>query len=127
MIAHGFNRRAASALAAIAAWPLFSASVGAQIDAGLLARGVDREIAANYDASRNRTDVRLTLVPSGVGGDRSAITLVFVGQFAGRVPAGEATLAVRTHITPRSDPGRRDPRTGADGKELLFRIDPHTE
>jgi hypothetical protein len=105
---------------------LLSAPAAAQIDAGLLARVRDREIAANYDAAANRTEVRLTIAPAGTGGDGSAVTLVFVGQFAGRAPAGTTTLAVRTHITPRSDPRVRDPRTGADGKELVFHLDPHT-
>ena len=101
--------------------------VAAQIDAGLLARARDREIVASYDAPTNRTDVRLTLAPTGTGGDAPPVTLMFVGQFPGRDPRPDGTaLVVRTHITPRADPRERDPRTGADGKELLFRIDPHT-
>lgn len=108
-------------------WALLSASVAGQIDAGLLARVRDREFAVNYDASADRTEVRLNIAPSGTGGNAAAVTLVFVGQFAGRVPAAEATtLAVRTHITPRSDPRERDPRTGVDGRALVFRLDPHT-
>ena len=101
--------------------------VEAQIDAGLLARARDREIVTNFDASSNRTDVRLTLAPTETGGGAPPVTLMFVGQFPGRDPRPDAmTLGVRTHITPRSDPRERDPRTGADGKELIFRIDPHT-
>ena len=59
---------------------------------------------------------------------RRAVILDFLGQFAGREPApGTTTLTVRTHFTPRADPRVRDPRTGADGKELVFRLDPHTD
>lgn len=110
-----------------AAASITTTPIAAQIDAGLLARARDREIVANYDAPTNRTDVRLTLAPTGTGGDAPPVTLMFVGQFPGRDPRPEGTaLAVRTHITPRADPRERDPRTGADGKELIFRIDPHT-
>ena len=106
---------------------VLTTSVAAQIDAGLLAKVRDRELAVNYDASANRTDVRLTLAPSGTGGDLPPIVLDFLGQFPGREPAvGATSLAVRTHFTPRADPRVRDPRTGADGKELVFRLDPHT-
>jgi hypothetical protein len=114
------------ALLVTAVAQLSPASVAAQIDAGLLARARDREIVATYDAPTNRTDVTLTLAPSR-GGDAPPVTMMFVGQFQGREPRPDGTsLAVRTHITPRADPRHRDPRTGADGKELIFRIDPHT-
>lgn len=110
-----------------AAASLVTAPVAAQIDAGLLARARDREIVAKYDAPANRTDVQLTLAPTGTGGDAPPVTLMFVGQFPGRAPRPDGTaLSVRTHITPRADPRARDPRTGADGKELIFHIDPHT-
>ena len=100
--------------------------VAAQIDAGLLAPGRDRDIAASYDTSANRTEIRLTIAPSGSGGP-STVTLVFVARFPGQTPAAsEATYSVRTHFTPRADPADRDPRTGSEGRELIFRLDPHT-
>jgi hypothetical protein len=37
------------------------------------------------------------------------------------------TLSVRAHFTPRADPAERDPRTGTEGRELIFRLDPHTK
>jgi hypothetical protein len=103
-------------------------AIEGQIDAGLLASGRDREMAVNYDASANRTEVSMTVAPSGPAGAMPRLTLVFVGQFAGRTPgAGPTTLAVRTHIAPRSDPRDRDPRTGVEGRELVFQLDPHTD
>jgi hypothetical protein len=128
MAARADRRVVVCALAvASVTWALLSAPAAAQIDAGLLARGTDREIATSYDAAANRSEVRLTLAPSGAGGNASAVTLVFTGEFAGRVPAaGTTSLSVRTHITPRSDPRPRDPRTGAEGRELVFHLDPHT-
>jgi hypothetical protein len=107
-------------------WALLAAPASGQIDAGLLAGGRDRDLVVDFDAGANRTEVRLTVAPAGTSGSTSGVTLVFVGRFAGRAPAGTTTLTVRTHITPRSDPRVRDPRTGADGRELLFRLDPHT-
>jgi hypothetical protein len=102
------------------------APAAGQVDAGLLAKGADREIDVSYDASANRTDVRLTLAPA-VNGTAPAVTLVFTGQFAGRTLGSAPTrLAVRTHITPRSDPRTRDPRTGAEGRDLIFHLDPET-
>jgi hypothetical protein len=98
-----------------------------QIDAGLLAKVRDRELTVSYHAPSNRTEVRLTLAPSGIGGNAPAVILDFLGNFAGRDPAPGATdLAVRTHFTPRSDSRTRDPRTGSDGRELVFHLDPHT-
>lgn len=116
---------AAAVVACAATW--LSPRAAAQIDAGVLAKVRDRELAVSYDAPANRTEVRLTLAPSGTGGDLPPIVLDFLGQFPGREPApGATSLAVRTHFTPRADPRVRDPRTGADGKELIFRLDPHT-
>jgi hypothetical protein len=105
-------------------WP---AVASGQIDAGLLASARDREITTTYDTSTNRTSVTLAIVPPGTGGEPSGVVLMFVGEFAGRAPvAGSTTLTVRAHITPRSDPRDRDPRTGTEGRELVFRLDPHT-
>jgi hypothetical protein len=107
-----------------AAWP---PAASGQIDAGLLASARDREITTTYDASANRSAVRLTLVPPGTGGEPSGVVLMFIGEFTGRTPApGTASLSVRAHITPRSDPRERDPRTGNEGRDLVFRLDPHT-
>jgi hypothetical protein len=128
MAAHAVGRRSVLAvlLAGGGVWMLVTPVEG-QIDAGLLASGRDREMAVNYDASANRTDVRLTIAPTAPGSGTPRLTLVFVGQFTGHAPgAGATTLAVRAHITPRSDPRDRDPRTGAEGRELVFQIDPHT-
>jgi hypothetical protein len=105
-------------------WPI--PALG-QIDAGLLASARDREIATAFDASANRTTVTLALVPPGTGGGPSGVLLMFVGEFAGRTPAtGGPTLTVRTHFSAKSDPRERDPRTGSEGRELIFRLDPHT-
>jgi hypothetical protein len=99
----------------------------AQIDAGLLAKGRDREIATAYDASSNRTDVTLTLVLPGRSGSAPQATMMFTAQFPGRTPAPGATqYSVRTHFTPRADPARRDPRTSVEGRDLIFELDPHT-
>ena len=107
-------------------WALLGAPPSGQ-DAGLLAKSRDREISENYDSAANRTEVRLSLAPSGTGGNASAATLIFTAQFTGRTPTSAATiLTVRTHITARSDPRARDPRTGTEGRDLLFNIDPHT-
>jgi hypothetical protein len=108
-------------------WALSSAPLVAQIDAGLLAKAGDRELSETFDASANRTEVRLSLVPSGTGGNLATATLVFVAQYTGRTPTPQSTtLTVRTHITARSDPRTRDPRTGTEGRDLTFNIDPHT-
>jgi hypothetical protein len=108
-------------------WLLGSTPAEGQIDAGLLAPVRDREITVKYDTSTNRTEIRLNIAPSGTADGTAGVTLVFAGQFAGRDPApGSTSLTVRTHITPRSDPRLRDPRTGAEGRALIFRIDPHT-
>jgi len=108
-------------------WAIPSAPLLAQIDAGLLAKARDRELSETFDASANRTEVRLSLLPSGTAGNAPTATLVFVAQFTGRTPTPEATtLTVRTHITARSDPRMRDPRTGTEGRDLTFNIDPHT-
>jgi len=121
------SRRCGAIAVACAAVAALALPVAAQIDAGLLAKARDRELVVNYDAPANRSEVRLTLAPSGTGGDAPGVILDFLGQFAGREPApGATTLVVRTHFTPRADPRARDPRTGADGKELVFRLDPHT-
>ena len=99
----------------------------AQIDAGLLAKGRDREIATFYDASSNRTDVTLTLVLPGRGGSAPQSTMMFTAQFPGRTPgAGATQYFVRTHFMPRADPARRDPRTSLEGRDLTFELDPHT-
>ena len=99
----------------------------AQIDAGLLAKGRDREIATVYDASSNRTDVTLTLVMPGRGGSGPQSTMMFTAQFPGRTPgAGAMQYFVRTHFMPRADPARRDPRTTIEGRDLIFELDPHT-
>ena len=99
----------------------------AQIDAGLLATGRDREIATAYDTSSNRTDVTLTLVLPGRSGSAPQATMMFTAQFPGRTPAPGAThYFVRTHFTPRADPARRDPRTSVEGRDLIFELDPHT-
>jgi hypothetical protein len=99
-----------------------------QIDAGLLAKGRDGEIATFYDAASGRTDVTLTLVLPDRGGLGAQATLMFTAQFRGREPRADTTsFYVRTHFTPRSDPRRRDPRTTIDGRDLIFELDPHTE
>jgi hypothetical protein len=108
-------------------WAVLVVPAAAQIDAGLLAKGADREISESFDASANRTEVRLSLLPSGTGGNAATATLVFVAQYTGRTPTAAATtLTVRTHITARSDPRMRDPRTGTEGRDLTFNLDPHT-
>ena len=100
----------------------------AQIDAGLLARVRDREIATAYDASSNRTEITLTLVLPGAGGTAPQATLMFTARFRGREPApGTTTFFVRTHYTPRADPRRRDPRTLVADRDLIFELDPHTD
>lgn len=100
---------------------------GAQIDAGLLAQGRDREIATIYDASSNRTDVTLTLVLPGRGVSTPQSTLMFTAQFPGRTAGSGATqYFVRTHFMPRADPARRDPRTALEGRDLIFELDPQT-
>src|SRR5262245_34542320 len=67
------------------------------------------------------------MLPSGPGVNTATATLVFVSQFTGRTPTpAGTTLTVRTHITARSDPRTRDPRTGTEGRDLTFNIDPHT-
>jgi hypothetical protein len=107
-----------------ALWP---AGAGAQIDAGLLAKTRDREITETFDSTANRTTVTLALVPSGTGGEPSGIVLMLIGEFPGRTfTPGTATFTARAHITPASDPRERDPRTGTEGRELIFRLDPHT-
>jgi hypothetical protein len=99
----------------------------AQIDAGLLASARDREVTETFDSSANRTTVSLAIVPSGTGGEPAGIAMMFIAEFPGRTrSAGSAALSVRTHITARSDPRERDPRTGAEGRELIFRLDPHS-
>ncbi len=97
MAARAADRRSLGALVASSGvWALLSAPVAGQIDAGLLARVRDHEIAVNYDASADRTEVRLSIAPSGTGGNVSAVTLVFVGQFAGRTAAAWATTLAIT-------------------------------
>jgi hypothetical protein len=113
---------AACAIALLTAVPC-----GAQADAGLLARGQDREISTAYDASSDRTEVTLTLLLPGRGGTAPQTRLTFTAQFKGReAGAGPTTFSVRTHFTPRADPRRRDPRTLIDDRDLLFELDPHT-
>ena len=98
-----------------------------QIDAGLLANVRDRQITETFDSSANRTIVNLSIVPSGAAGEPSGVVIMFVGEFPGRtLTAGSATFTARAHITARSDPRERDPRTGTEGRELIFRLDPHT-
>ena len=81
-------RRRFGAIAVVcAALATLAPPVAAQIDAGLLAKARDRELVVNYDPSANRSEVRLTLAPSGTGGDAPAVILDFLGQFAGREPA----------------------------------------
>jgi hypothetical protein len=100
----------------------------AQIDAGLLARGRDREITTAYDAFANRTEITLTLVPPALGGTAPQATLMFTAQFRGREPGpGTTSFFVRTHYTPRADPRRRDPRTLVADRDLVFELDPHTD
>ena len=109
------------------AFVLHSSPSAAQIDAGLLAKGRDREIATFYDASSNRTDVTLTLVLPGRGSSAPQSTMTFTARFPGRTPgAGATQYFVRTHFMPRADPARRDPRTSLEGRDLTFELDPDT-
>jgi len=111
-----------------AALLLLAVPCAAQIDAGLLARGHDRELTSAYDASSNRGEVTLTLIPPGSGGLAAQATLTFTAQFRGREPgAGTTSFFVRTHYTPRADPRRRDPRTLVEDRNLIFELDPHTD
>src|SRR5262245_677777 len=116
------------AVARGAAFVVLAAPCAAQIDAGLLARGRDREMTTTYDASADRTEITLTLVPPGVGGMAPQATLMFTARFRGREPGpGSASFFVRTHFMPRADPRRRDPRTLVADRDLVFELDPHTE
>jgi len=123
------RRSRAVAFAVASLVPLCAAAPSAaQIDAGLLARAHDREIATAYDSSSGRTNITLTLVLPGPRGLGPQATLMFTGEFPGREPASGATqFSVRTHITPLSDPRRRDPRTLVEGRDLIFELDPQTD
>ena len=106
------------------AWPDLAL---AQIDAGLLANARDRQVTETFDSTANRTTLSLAIVPSGTGGEPAGVVIMFVAEFPGRtLTPGSATFTARAHITARSDPRERDPRTGSEGRELIFRIDPHT-
>jgi len=119
--------RLAIVAAASAIWLAAAAPCAAQIDAGLLARMHDREIASVYDSTSRRTAITLTLVLPGPRGLAPQAALMLTGEFAGRDPApGTTQFSVRTHITPLSDPRRRDPRTLVEGRDLIFELDPHT-
>jgi hypothetical protein len=121
-------RRASARLTTVAlVCALWPAVLTAQIDAGLLTKIRDRQITETFDSTANRTTVTLALVPSGAGGEPAGIVLMLIAEFPGRtLTPGTATFTARAHITAKSDPRERDPRTGTEGRELIFRLDPHT-
>src|SRR5689334_20755715 len=80
-------------------WLFDAPPAAAQVDAGLLARVHDREIASAYDASSGRTAITLTLVLPDERGAGPQASLMFTALFKGRDP-GAATpeFSVRTHF-----------------------------
>lgn len=57
-------------------------------DAGNLSRWVDRETRTFYDLASRSTVRTLTLIPPGVTGGRSALTLVWHAYYSGRIARG---------------------------------------